>query len=209
MARYTKAVCRLCRREGQKLFLKGDRCNGPKCSLDKKAYPPGMHGGGRTRGRRPSDYAMQLREKQKLRTIYGVLERQFRRYVARAVKSKGVSGFMLLQLLERRLDSVVRRAGLAASQAQARQLVLHRHFTINGKPVNIPSMLLDEGDVIQVREKSHDLTPIVASIGRGAYGPGWMEVDSNARRVTISRLPEPDDIAVEVDEQQVIEFYAR
>ncbi len=209
MARYTKAVCRLCRREGQKLFLKGDRCNGPKCSLDKKSYPPGMHGGGRTRGRRPSDYAMQLREKQKLRTIYGVLERQFRRYVARAVKSKGVSGFMLLQLLERRFDSVLRKSGLAASQAQARQLVLHRHFTINGKPANVPSIILDEGDVVEVREKSRDLAPIVASIGRGAHGPAWMDVDSNARRVTISRLPEPDDIALDVDEQQVIEFYAR
>lgn len=209
MARYTKAVCRLCRREGQKLYLKGNRCHGPKCTFEKKAYPPGTHGSGGRRGRRPSDYAMQLREKQKLRTSYGVLERQFRRYVDRAVRAKGISGFILLQLLERRLDSVVRKAGFAASQAEARQLVRHRHFNVNGTVGDIPSMILREGDVVEVREGSRDVQPIVAGLGRGVQPPGWLEVDANARRATVTRLPEPDDIHLDIDEQQVIEFYAR
>ncbi|MCD6362259.1 MAG: 30S ribosomal protein S4 [Armatimonadetes bacterium] len=209
MARYTGPVCRLCRREGQKLYLKGDRCHGPKCPFEKKAYPPGMHGAGRRRGRRPSDYAMQLREKQKLRVTYGLLERQFRRYVDRAVRSKGVSGFMLLQFLERRLDTVLLRAGFASSQAQARQLVRHRHVTVNGRVTDIPSMIVREGDVVAVREKSRDLAPIVASLGRGVQPPGWMDVDADARQITIARLPEPDDITLDIDEQQVIEFYAR
>lgn len=209
MARYTKAVCRLCRREGQKLYLKGNRCHGPKCTFEKKGYGPGTHGSGGRRARRPSDYAMQLREKQKLRTTYGVLERQFRRYVDRAVRSKGISGFVLLQMLERRLDSAVRKAGFASSQAEARQLVRHRHFTVNGRIADIPSMLLREGDVIEVREASRDLPPIVASLGRGTQAPGWLDVDGNARRATVTRLPEPDDIHLDIDEQQVIEFYAR
>lgn len=209
MARYRKAVCRLCRREGQKLYLKGSRCNSPKCSFERKGYGPGAHGSGGRRGGRPSDYAMQLREKQKLRTIYGVLERQFRRYVERAVRSKGVSGFVLLQLLERRLDSVVRRAGFACNQAQARQLVRHRHFKVNGRVVDIPSMILRAGDVVEVCEASRQLQPIVEALGRGLQPPGWIEVDADARRATIARLPEPDDIQLDINEQQVIEFYAR
>ena len=209
MARYNGPVCRLCRREGQKLFLKGDRCHGPKCTFEKKAYAPGMHGSSQRRGRRPSDYAMQLREKQKLRTTYGVLERQFRRYVDRAIRSKGVSGFMLLQTLELRLDSVIRRAGLAASQAEARQLVVHRHFSVNGRIADIPSMRLREGSVVEVRPSSRDLQAIVAAVGRGVQPPGWMEVEPDARRITITRLPEPDDIHLDIDEQQVVEFYAR
>ncbi len=209
MARYTGAVCRLCRREGQKLYLKGDRCNGPKCAFDKKAYKPGMHGSGTRRGRRPSDYAMQLREKQKLRTTYGVLERQFRGYVAKALGAPGVSGFILLQILERRLDTVVRRAGMACSQAQARQLVRHRHFNVNGRVCNVPSMIVREGDVIEARTNSRDHQAIVGSQGRGVQPPGWLEVDGDARRVTVARLPEPEDINLDIDEQQVIEFYAR
>ena len=133
MARYTGPVCRLCRREGQKLFLKGERCHGPKCAIERKAYPPGAHGNSRLGRRRPSDYALQLREKQKLRAIYGLLEKQFRRYIERALTSKGVTGFMLLSLLERRLDSVLRRAGFASSQNQARQIVRHRHVLVNGR----------------------------------------------------------------------------
>ena len=209
MARYTGPVCRLCRREGQKLFLKGERCSGPKCALEKREYRPGQHGSGRGMRRRPTDYALQLREKQKLRTIYGVLERQFKRYVGRAVGSTGVTGFVLLQLLERRLDSVLRRAGFAVSQAQARQVVLHRHLTVNGRTVDIPSFLVSEGDVIEVREKSRDLQSIVAALGSGAKSVNWLDIDPQARRITVTRLPDPDDISVDVDEQQVVEFYTR
>jgi len=209
MARYTGPVCRLCRREGQKLYLKGDRCHGPKCTFEKKGYAPGMHGSSQRRGRRPTDYAMQLREKQKLRTTYGVLERQFRRYVDRAVRSKGVSGFMLLQMLELRLDSVVRAAGFASSQAEARQLVVHGHFSVNGRTSDVPSMHLREGDVVEVRNNSRELKAIVAAIGRGVQPPGWLNVETDARRATITRLPEPDDIHLDIDEQQVVEFYAR
>jgi len=209
MARYTKAVCRLCRREGQKLYLKGDRCHGPKCTFERKGYAPGVHGAGGRRGRRPSDYALQLREKQKLRSTYGLMERQFRRYVDRAISAKGISGFMLLQLLERRLDSVVRSAGFAASQAQARQLVRHRHVTVNGRIADVPSTILRAGDVVAVREKSRSLQPVVAGMGRGVQPPGWLELDKNAMQVTVARLPEVDDINLDIDEQQVIEFYAR
>jgi len=178
--------------------------------MERRAYAPGEHGEHRGRRRRPSDYALQLREKQKLRSMYGVLEKQFRRYVARALRSKGVTGLALLQLLERRLDSVLRKAGLAQSQAQARQLVRHRHFTVNGRIVDIASFLVSEGDVIEVREKSRDLQAIVAAIGAGAGGAiEWLEIDPEARRITVKRLPEADDIAVDVDEQQVVEFYAR
>lgn len=209
MARYTGPVCRLCRREGQKLFLKGERCHGPKCPLERKNYPPGEHGNQRRGRRRPSDYALQLREKQKLRSIYGLMERQFRRYVDRASKSKGVTGFMLLSLLERRLDSVLRLGGLAASQPQARQIVGHRHIEVNGQVCDIPSRQVKEGDVIGVRDPSRDLQPVVESLGRGYEAPEWIEVDPEARTITVKRLPEADDIKVDVDEQQVVEFYAR
>ena len=210
MARYTGPACRLCRRENQKLFLKGERCHGPKCALEKKDYPPGEHGNQRRRRRRPTDFALQLREKQKLRAMYGVLERQFRRYVRRATKSKGVTGTALLQLLERRLDTVVRKASFAQSQSQARQIVRHRHLTVNGRIVDIPSYLVSAGDVIEVRERSRDPTSVVAAIGAGARDAvDWLEVDPEARRITVSRLPEAEDIAVNVDEQQIVEFYAR
>ena len=209
MARYTGPVCRLCRREGQKLFLKGERCNSPKCAWDKKGYPPGEHGGQRRGRRRPSDYAQQLREKQKLRTIYGVMEKQFRSYVNRALKAKGVTGFVLLALLERRLDTVIHRAGFASSQKQARQIVRHRHITVNGRICDIPSRIVEVDDVIEVREGHKDLQAVVASIGRGYDIPDWLEVDSDNRSITVGRLPEPEDIQVDVDEQQVVEFYSR
>lgn len=209
MARYTGPVCRLCRREGQKLFLKGERCHGPKCAIDRKSYPPGTHGGQRRGRRRPSDYAMQLREKQKLRAIYGLMEKQFRNYVERATAAKGVTGFVLLSLLERRLDSVVRRAGLAVSQAQARQLVRHRHIAVNGRVCDIPSRLLKEGDVVEVREGSRNLQSIAEAIGRGYEAPDWLNVDTNNLTVEVVRMPEPEDIQIDVDEQQVVEFYAR
>ncbi|MEA3402249.1 MAG: 30S ribosomal protein S4 [Armatimonadota bacterium] len=209
MARYTGPVCRLCRREGQKLFLKGERCHGPKCPLERKGYPPGEHGNQRRGRRRPSDYALQLREKQKLRAIYGLQERQFRRYVRQAVKSKAVTGHMLLSLLERRLDSVLRLGGLAASQSQARQLVRHRHIAVNGRVCDIPSRVVREGDVIEVREGSRDLQPVVEAISRGYDSPNWLQVDPDSRTIEVTRLPEPDDINVDIDEQQVVEFYAR
>ncbi len=209
MARYTGPVCRLCRREGQKLFLKGERCHGPKCAIDRKSYPPGEHGNQRRGRRRPSDYALQLREKQKLRSIYGLLEKQFRRYVTRALQSKGVTGFMLMSLLERRLDSVLRRAGFASSQNQARQVVRHRHIMVNGRICDVPSRQVKEGDVIEVREGSRDLQSVVASIGHGYEVPSWLNVDADNRAITVSRMPEPEDIQVDVDEQQVVEFYSR
>jgi small subunit ribosomal protein S4 len=209
MARYTGPVCRLCRREGQKLFLKGERCHGPKCAVERKGYPPGEHGNSRRGRRRPSDYALQLREKQKLRSIYGLLEKQFRRYIGRAIKAKGVTGFMLMSLLERRLDSVLKRAGFACSQNQARQIVRHRHVMVNGRICDVPSRELREGDVVEIREPSRDLQSVVGSIGRGYEVPTWLNVDADNRSITISRLPEPDDIQVDVDEQQVVEFYSR
>jgi len=210
MARHTGPVCRLCRKEGQKLFLKGTRCHSPKCTMEKKDYPPGHHGSQRRGRRRPTDYALQLREKQKLRAIYGVLERQFARYVKRALSAKGVTGMELLQVLERRLDSVLRKSGFAHSQAQARQIVRHRHFTVNGRIVDIPSFLVSAGDVIQLREKSRELQPVVAGLASGPRDAvGWLEIDPEARRITVKRLPEAGDIAVDVDEQQVVEFYAR
>jgi small subunit ribosomal protein S4 len=209
MARYTGPVCRLCRREGQKLFLKGERCHSPKCAVDRKGYPPGAHGNSRRGRRRPSDYALQLREKQKLRSIYGLLEKQFRRYIQQALQSKGVTGFMLLSLLERRLDSVLRRAGFACSQNQARQVVRHRHVMVNGRICDIPSRQVREGDVIEIREGSRDLQSVVASIGRGYEVPGWLNVDADNRAITVARMPEPEDIQVDVDEQQVVEFYSR
>jgi small subunit ribosomal protein S4 len=209
MARYTGPVCRLCRREGTKLFLKGERCHGPKCAIERKNYPPGTHGSGRRGRRRPSDYALQLREKQKLRAIYGLLEKPFRRYVARALQSPGVTGFTLLSLLERRLDSVVRHAGLASSQAQARQVVRHRHIAVNGRVCDIPSRLVREGDVIEVHEGSRTLQSIVGALARGYEVPGWLDLDRDHMTVTVRRLPEPDDINVDVDEQQVVEFYSR
>jgi len=209
MARHTGPVCRLCRREGQKLFLKGERCHGPKCAIERKNYPPGEHGNSRRGRRRPSDYALQLREKQKLRAIYGLLERPFRSYVARALKSPGVTGFMLLSLLERRLDSVLRRAGFATSQNQARQLVRHRHVAVNGRVCDIPSRLLREGDEVEIREGSKDSMHLNAAIARAYQVPGWLSVDSSNKVITVSRMPEPEDIQVDVDEQQVVEFYSR
>ena len=152
---------------------------------------------------------MQLREKQKLREIYGLLERPFRRCVERALHAKGVTGFVLLSLLERRLDSVLRRAGMASSQAQARQVVRHRHVAVNGRVCDIPSRVVREGDLIEVREGSRELQSIVTSLARGYEVPGWLDVNASALTVTVARLPEPEDIKVDVDEQQVVEFYSQ
>ncbi len=204
-------VCRLCRRAGQKLFLKGQRCFSPKCAMERKSYPPGHRGHG-ARRYRVSDYSKQLREKQKLRHIYGINEEQFRRYVREAERMPGVSGNNLLQLLERRLDNVIYRAGLANSRAQARQMVNHRHFVVDGQVVNIPSYLVKVGQRIEAKNGSKDLQPIeeaLAATAPRAESIGWLQVDEKDRVVEVIRLPERDEIALDVDEQLVMEFYSR
>ncbi len=208
MARYTEAVCRLCRREGGKLFLKGEKCYTPKCPVDKRNYPPGEHGQGR---RKVSEYGLQLREKQKARTIYGVLEAQFRRYFERAEKSRGVTGEVLLQLLERRLDNIVYRMGAGASRAEARQLVRHGHFTVNGKKVDIPSYLVREGDVVSVRPKSRNEGRFkeLQEYARGRTFPDWLEVDVENQASKVLRYPKREDIDVTLEEHLIVELYSR
>ncbi len=211
MARNVGPVCRICRRAGQKLLLKSQRCYGPKCSFEQRSFPPGQRGSSRGRRRRPSDYGVQLREKQKLRSIYGLLERQFRRYVDHAERMAGITGENLLQLLERRLDNVVYRASFAGSRAEARQLVNHRHFQVDGRPVDISSYRVKPGDVIKVRENSAELSPIRQAIQAGAAGGGlsWLQVDNENLSVQIVGLPARSEIDTDVDEQLVTEFYAR
>ncbi len=214
MAQNSGAVCRQCRRAGQKLFLKGQRCYGLKCTYERRDYAPGQRGRDRGRGRgrrRRSDYGRQLAEKQKMCRIYGVRERQFRRYVHEAERMAGISGENLLRLLERRLDNVVYRAGLATSRAQARQLINHRHLTVNGKPVNIPSYLVNAGEQVAVRENSKALAPIqeAAAATAGGGSLSWLEVDAENKCVNVVGAPVREEIDVEVDEQQVMEFYSR
>ncbi|MCS7221628.1 MAG: 30S ribosomal protein S4 [Anaerolineae bacterium] len=211
MARYTGPVCRLCRREGQKLFLKGERCLSPKCALEKRPYPPGMHGKGDQFQHKASDYALQLREKQKAKRIYGVLERQFRRYFQEALRSKGLTGATLLIMLERRLDNVVYRLGLADSRAQARQLVRHGHFTVNGKKTDIPSFLVKVGDVISVRERSRKTTyfkEILERLGERMV-PEWLSFDRETLTARVVALPTRDQIDVALNEQLIVEYYSR
>ncbi|MFH1529770.1 MAG: 30S ribosomal protein S4 [Pseudomonadota bacterium] len=208
MARYTSAQCRLCRREGMKLFLKGERCLTSKCALERRAYPPGQHGQGRTKR---SDYGLQLREKQKVRRMYGVLEKQFRLYYQRAARMKGVTGENLLQLLERRLDNAVYRLNMATSRKDARQLVSHGHLLINGRRVDIPSIQVKEGDVIEVRERSKKLTRIEGSLELKAAGemPAWLEMDRDAMKATVKALPTRDDIQIPVQESLIVELYSK
>ena len=203
-------VCKKCRRAGQKLFLKGQRCFGPKCAFERKDYPPG-HRGRRMGRRRRTDYSRQLREKQKLRQIYGVQESQLRRCVGQAEQMSGISGENLLQLLERRLDNVVYRAGLATSRSQARQLVNHRHLTVDGKRVNIPSYVVSVGEEVAVTEKSKNLPPIEAAVAVTAAGGNlsWLEVAGDKRRVKILGLPPRTEIDTAVNEQLIMEFYSR
>ncbi len=209
MARYTGPVCRLCRREQTKLFLKGERCYTSKCPMSKqKAAPPGAHGFGR---RKQGEYLLQLREKQKARRIYGILERQFRRYFERAAKAKGVTGQYLLQLLETRLDNVVYRMGMAGSRAEARQLVRHGHFTVNGRKVNIPSFQLRAGDVVAVVETSRK-SPRIQQLAEGLTrrtSPQWLQVEHEALRATVLRLPVREEIDVPVQEHLIIELYSK
>ncbi|MHB8718714.1 MAG: 30S ribosomal protein S4 [Candidatus Dormibacteria bacterium] len=209
MANQSGPVCRLCRREGTKLFLKGSKCI-TSCTFDKRnALLPGQHG--LARRRKTSDYGIQLRAKQRARRQYGVLEAQFRTYFDRAERSSGVTGTVLLQQLERRLDNVVYRLGLAASRREARQLVSHRHFAVNGRVTNIPSAQVRPGDVVEVRERSRALAPISnareAVAGRAV--PDWLSLDATALRGTVLRLPERHEMEQTIDEQLVVEYYSR
>ncbi|KJR96678.1 MAG: 30S ribosomal protein S4 [Peptococcaceae bacterium BRH_c4a] len=209
MARYTEAQCRLCRREGMKLYLKGDRCYSGKCAIDRKGYAPGMHGQGRRQ--KVSEYGTQLREKQKTRRVYGVLEKQFRNYFEKAERQQGITGENLLRLLERRLDNVVYRTGLGSSRVEARQLVRHGHFTVNGRKVNIPSFLTRLGDVIEVREKSKESPRLKELMDRAAdrTPPPWLEYEPDQARGRIVALPARDQIDVPVKEHLIVELYSR
>jgi small subunit ribosomal protein S4 len=209
MARYTGAVCRLCRREDMKLFLKGERCYTDKCGYERRSYPPGQHGQARRRKR--SDYGEQLREKQKVKRIYGLAERQFRGYYYKATRMKGVAGENLIQLLERRLDNVVYRMGFVSDHAEGRQLVRHGHFTVNGKKVNIPSYLVRPGDVVQVREVSQKITRVVEALAavdrRGV--PNWIDLDKAAFRGQVKAFPAREDVTLPIREQLIIELYSK
>lgn len=209
MARYIGPVCKICRREGQKLFLKGSKCTTPKCPVEKKAYPPGQHG--RTRRFKHSEYGIQLREKQKVRRTYGLLETQFRNFFSKAERHKGITSEILLQLLERRFDNIVYRLGFAPSRSAARQLVRHRHFLVNDKLVNIPSYIINAGDVIQVQEKSKKLDIIHASmrkIREGRLLP-WLELDKAGMKGTMLNIPSRADIPIDVNESLIVELYSK
>jgi small subunit ribosomal protein S4 len=209
VARYTGPVCRLCRREDGQLFLKGDRCFSGKCAYERRPYPPGQHGQGRKR--RPSDYGQQLREKQKVKRMYGLLEKQFRGYYFKATRMKGVTGESLLSLLERRLDNTVLRCGFAASHAEARQMVRHGHFTINGKKVNIPSFMMRVDDVVEVRGKSQKVQKVIDALANSDRSPrpAWLEVDKEKFTAKVTALPARSDIAQDIDEQLIVELYSK
>ncbi|MBI3802878.1 MAG: 30S ribosomal protein S4 [Nitrospirae bacterium] len=208
MARYVGPVCRLCRREGIKLFLKGTRCYSEKCAIDRRSYPPGQHGQARPRA---SEYSAQLREKQKLKRIYGLLERQFRQYFFKAERKKGITGENLLRLLESRLDNVVYRLGLSSSRKQGRMLIRQNHFMVNGKAVNIPSYLVSVNDAIEVKEGSRTLLAIQSALeGIGTRGvPSWLELDQNQMKGMVKSQPSKEEIALPVNEQLVVELYSR
>jgi small subunit ribosomal protein S4 len=208
LARYRESACRLCRREGLKLFLKGDRCYGDKCAFERRAYAPGDHGQLR---RKYSDYGVQLREKQKLKRMYGLLERQFRGYFEKADRQKGITGTNLLLFLERRFDNMVFRMGFANSRNEARQLIKHNHFLVNGKPVNIPSYLVNVGSEIQVREKSRKVERILEAmeiVARRSI-PQWLELDKDSFRGVVKALPSRDELVMPVQEQLVVELYSK
>ena len=208
MARYTGADCRRCRREKMKLFLKGSKCDGPKCPFESRPFPPGQHGRGRTKD---TEYLLQLREKQKARRIYGVLEKQFRTYYEEANRKSGKTGEVLLQILESRLDNVVYRAGYAKSRDHARQLVRHGHILLNGHKANIPSMRVSPSDIVEVRKESLELTPFV--VARAEAGerpvPAWIEVIPSKMRILVHSLPERAVIDTQVQEQLIVELYSK
>lgn len=208
MARYTGPVCRLCRREGEKLFLKADRCYTDKCAIERRKYPPGQHWQNRPK---PSDYGLQLREKQKLKRIYGILERQFRRYFEVASKRKGVTGEALLQLLELRLDNTVWRLGFASGIRSARQLVRHGHILVNGRKVDIPSYNLRPGDVIEIRQQSRNIESIRESLEKAEHRGivSWLELDKENMRGKVLHVPSREEIPVSAREQLVVELYSK
>ncbi len=208
MSRYIGAVCKMCRREGEKLFLKGHRCYTNKCSLERKPYPPGQHGQRRSK---ISDYGIQLREKQKLKRLYGVQERPMKNLFEKAVRSKGVTGTNLLSALERRLDNVVYRTGFAASRKEARQLVKHGHFRVNGHKANIPSSILKVGDLIELCESSKSSSKLSGSLEANSIReiPAWLDVDKRGFKSTIKDLPRREDITSTVEERLVVELYSK
>ena len=208
MARYREAVCRICRREGDKLFLKGDRCYTDKCAIARRSYAPGQHGQGR---KKMSEYGTQLREKQKAKRYYGLLENQFYHYFELATKMTGKTGENLLKVLESRLDNMVYRAGFAMSRPEARQLVSHGHFTVNGKAVNIPSYLVKAGDVVAIVEKSMSSDKIKGVLEANASRPAlnWLSVDKNKAQATVVNLPERGEIDLQVEEQLIVELYSK
>ena len=207
MARYAGPVCRLCRREGMKLFLKGERCFKPSCGIEKRNYIPGEHG--RDRRAKIVGYGLQLREKQKVKRMYGILERQFHLYFERAVRQKGVTGENLLSQLERRLDNVVLRLGLAASHAQARQFVRHGHIRVNDKKVNIPSFLVRVGDEVTVKEKSQKNVQILSAMEISQAIPAWLQVDPNSMTGKVLALPKREDITMPIEEHMIVELYSK
>ncbi len=209
MARYTGPACRRCRRENLKLYLKGDRCYSDKCSFERRAFGPGQHG--QARFRKVSDYAIQLREKQKVKNIYGILEGQFRNYFHKADLKKGITGENLLIMLERRLDNTVFRLGFASSRKQARQLIRHNHILVNGRKVNIPSFLISVGDVITIKEKSRTNSYLVESLETVARRgiPTWLELEKDAFKATVKALPNRDEITMPIQEQLIVELYSK
>jgi len=214
MSKNLGPVCKLCRREGEKLYLKGERCFTPKCAIDRRNFAPGQHGrtGSRSsRSGRESDYLRQLRAKQRARRVYGVLERQFRRYYEVALKRRGLTGLNLLQILESRLDNVVYRLGFAANRAQARLMVTHGHFMVNGRRTDVPSMLLKEGDVIAVRDGSRSLTYFkeLGDLADARTSPSWLNRDTRQLSGSIQRLPERAEIDGFLNEQSIVEYYSR
>src|SRR5690554_2205721 len=208
MARYRGSVCRICRREGEKLYLKGERCYTDKCAIDRRPYPPGEHGQGR---HKQSEYGLQLREKQKVRRIYGILEKQFRNYFEKAEKTPGITGENFLQILERRLDNVVYRLGFATSRNEARQFVLHGHILVNGRKVNIPSYQVDVDDLITIKEKSRKSTRLkeVFEFNAEITVPKWLSVNMEKGEGKILALPDREDIDYPVEEHLIVEFYSR
>ena len=215
MSKNLGPVCRLCRREGEKLYLKGERCFTPKCAIDRRSFPPGQHGRtgsrGGNRSGRESDYLRQLRAKQRARRVYGVLERQFRRYYEVANQRRGLTGLNLLQILESRLDNVVYRLGFAANRAQARLLVTHGHFTVNGRRTDVPSMLLKEGDTVAVRDGSRGLEyfKVLPDLAEGRTSPSWVNRDIRQLSGSVQRLPERAEIDAFLNEQLIVEYYSR
>ncbi|MGA2959535.1 MAG: 30S ribosomal protein S4 [Thermodesulfobacteriota bacterium] len=208
MARYIESVCRLCRRENLKLYLKGDRCYSDKCAVERRGYPPGQHGQGRAKF---SNYGVQLREKQKVKRMYGLMERQFRNFFSKAERQKGITGTNLLLLLERRLDNLVYRLGFANSRSEARQLVRHSHFTVNGKKVNIPSYLVRVGEVIELREKSRKNAKVGESLEAVARRgiPSWLELVKEQFRGRLVSLPAREDLTMPIKEQLIVELYSK